>query len=384
LGQSSGALSGNHGLFQKYHIEALTMSSLEGAPKNARYGVLEMGRILEAIFRSLNNLLERFHQSFFFYVLPATDRYISISFYMRPLGMIVLPLIIQALSAWVSAGMMKTLPQLELDLNGAKKSETKSDEIKSDASTSQPPIPPINSLHVLANLAYSYGVAFAIFFSYRFFLDMGRVFRIPLSTALILGGTSIVVPILLFPVLLTKAVQVASTAPAQVTSPACIVQGHSHEPSSSGTLTTSTCHLLKFVFLLLLSLFLFSLALINFSLALFIAVLVVPVALMAASRVSFGARVIGGGLMLLVAPPMLVLYGIALHLFVHEGAVHYFDLFTLFKDGLFSSLVDYHLYGVQTIAIFTLGYFPIWMLMWMTIISLPKNIEINLEHQKAD
>lgn len=37
-----------------------------------------MGRILEGIFRSLNNLLERFHQSFFFYLLPSSDRYISI------------------------------------------------------------------------------------------------------------------------------------------------------------------------------------------------------------------------------------------------------------------------------------------------------------------
>lgn len=30
------------------------------------------------MFRSLNNLLERFHQSFFFYLLPSTDRYVSI------------------------------------------------------------------------------------------------------------------------------------------------------------------------------------------------------------------------------------------------------------------------------------------------------------------
>lgn len=28
--------------------------------------------------RSLNNLLERFHQSYFFYLLPSTDRYVSI------------------------------------------------------------------------------------------------------------------------------------------------------------------------------------------------------------------------------------------------------------------------------------------------------------------
>jgi hypothetical protein len=33
---------------------------------------------LEGTLRSLNNLLERFHQSFFFYLRPATDRFISI------------------------------------------------------------------------------------------------------------------------------------------------------------------------------------------------------------------------------------------------------------------------------------------------------------------
>ena len=61
--------------------------------------------------------------------------------------------------------------------------------------------------------------------SYGFFLDMGRVFRIPMSTALILGLTSIVVPILIFPVLLSKAVEVATNAKAPVTSVACVVQG---------------------------------------------------------------------------------------------------------------------------------------------------------------
>lgn len=45
-------------------------------------------RILEGIFRSLNNLLERFHQSFFFYILPGTRNYISIGMYMPPFGLI--------------------------------------------------------------------------------------------------------------------------------------------------------------------------------------------------------------------------------------------------------------------------------------------------------
>lgn len=37
--------------------------------------------VVEGIFRSLNNLLERFHQSYFFYLLPASDRYVSIGKY---------------------------------------------------------------------------------------------------------------------------------------------------------------------------------------------------------------------------------------------------------------------------------------------------------------
>ena len=52
-------------------------------------------RVVEGVFRSLNNLLERFHQSFFFYLLPATDRYVSIGLYMPPFGVLALPIVIK-------------------------------------------------------------------------------------------------------------------------------------------------------------------------------------------------------------------------------------------------------------------------------------------------
>ena len=45
--------------------------------------------MVEGVFRSLNNLLERFHQSFFFYLLPSTDRYVSIGLYMPPFALMV-------------------------------------------------------------------------------------------------------------------------------------------------------------------------------------------------------------------------------------------------------------------------------------------------------
>ena len=49
--------------------------------------------VVEGIFRSLNNLLERFHQSFFFYLLPATNRYVSIGLYMPPFAVLALPVL---------------------------------------------------------------------------------------------------------------------------------------------------------------------------------------------------------------------------------------------------------------------------------------------------
>jgi len=47
-------------------------------------------RVLEGILRSLNNLLERFHQSFFFYILASTERFVSIGNYMPGVGFLLL------------------------------------------------------------------------------------------------------------------------------------------------------------------------------------------------------------------------------------------------------------------------------------------------------
>lgn len=100
--QASGIPNGNHGLFHRFGIQALT---LEGFPSStlrgsSKIGFLSMGRILEGTFRSLNNLLERFHQSFFFYLLPSSDRYISIGLYMPAICAIAGALIIKACAMW--------------------------------------------------------------------------------------------------------------------------------------------------------------------------------------------------------------------------------------------------------------------------------------------
>ena len=63
----------------RFGIEAITLEGFEKPGQQSSDGnFYQVGRIVESIVRSLNNLLERFHQSYFFYLLPSTDTYISI------------------------------------------------------------------------------------------------------------------------------------------------------------------------------------------------------------------------------------------------------------------------------------------------------------------
>lgn len=63
--------------------------------------VLFVFSALEGVTRSLNNLLERFHQSFFFYIMTSTNHFVSIGLYMMPYGLIVLPIALTTLTLWI-------------------------------------------------------------------------------------------------------------------------------------------------------------------------------------------------------------------------------------------------------------------------------------------
>lgn len=105
--QSSGVPNGNHGLFHKYGIEALTIESVKKESSvhnhNVQHKMMAMLKIIEGISRSLNNLLERFHQSFFFYVIISSDRFISIGDYMPCVGLMSASLLIKSFLLWLIA-----------------------------------------------------------------------------------------------------------------------------------------------------------------------------------------------------------------------------------------------------------------------------------------
>ncbi|KAG9304501.1 hypothetical protein G9A89_020065 [Geosiphon pyriformis] len=92
--QALGHSTGSHGLFLRYKIDAVTLygKTLEGTYQPFMF--LEIGTVVESTFRSLNNLLEHLHQSFFFYLLPSPETYISIGSYLPPAILLAVGLIL--------------------------------------------------------------------------------------------------------------------------------------------------------------------------------------------------------------------------------------------------------------------------------------------------
>ena len=100
LSQGLGHSSGLHSSFFPYHVDAITLQAVGNGPHDE----MAMGRVVEGIFRSLNNLLEHFHQSFFFYLLMQTDRFVSIGTYLPSAMLVAVNFTIMAIALWVRSG----------------------------------------------------------------------------------------------------------------------------------------------------------------------------------------------------------------------------------------------------------------------------------------
>ncbi|WVZ14647.1 hypothetical protein V8G54_012213 [Vigna mungo] len=124
--QGLGVPTGPHGAFRDYQVDAIT---LEISPKvsltklNRRNEfILRGGRLIEGVVRSINNLLEKFHQSFFLYLLTSPGKFVSVGVYMIPFALLVAPLPIVA--AYLHANASNSNPQnpSALEVDGSHKS----------------------------------------------------------------------------------------------------------------------------------------------------------------------------------------------------------------------------------------------------------------------
>ena len=106
--QAVGHGTGAHSVFMPYHIDAITLT----ATGDGWQDEMALGRTVESICRSLNNLLEHFHQSFFFYLLMQTNRFVSIGTYLPSAMAVAAGFTIMAIYLWVKAGYVEAASPL--------------------------------------------------------------------------------------------------------------------------------------------------------------------------------------------------------------------------------------------------------------------------------
>ncbi|EED17466.1 GPI transamidase component (GAA1), putative [Talaromyces stipitatus ATCC 10500] len=98
--QGLGLAAGAHSSFIPYHIDAITLQT----KGNGWQDEMALGRTVEGLCRSLNNLLEHLHQSFFFYLLMHTNRFVSIGTYLPSAMLVAANFTIMAVALWLRTG----------------------------------------------------------------------------------------------------------------------------------------------------------------------------------------------------------------------------------------------------------------------------------------
>lgn len=98
--QGLGHGSGPHSCFIPYHVDAITLQTVG----DGWHDEMTLGRLVESTFRSLNNLLEHLHQSFFFYLLMHARRFVSIGTYLPSAMLVAVNFTIMSIALWVQSG----------------------------------------------------------------------------------------------------------------------------------------------------------------------------------------------------------------------------------------------------------------------------------------
>ncbi|XP_013101271.2 glycosylphosphatidylinositol anchor attachment 1 protein [Stomoxys calcitrans] len=342
--QSTGVPNGNHGFFHRHRIEALTLEAFKRQTSgNNRYnGGLPLLKTIEGISRSLNNLLERFHQSYFFYILVQNDRFVSIGDYMPCLALLVVPLFIKSFLLWlIASGDLK-----EDDSEQPEKKETDTEDLKI--------APAVLYILYACLVGYLCQHMLALEFIVNFLAQYG------FSTA-----QSIFVSMLLWN-LIAFALPVVFRPPAKALN--WLYLG-----SLVGLGTT-----------------LVVVGLLNFSLAFLIAIVTVPLALGAKPSMNLGFRKTLLTLYCILLNPLVFIYGLVCtltifqfpELTIKEIA---FRALTAVMESITFSLTDNLIYNNWLCTIVTAGLLPLWCCLWTVVITKGmKRTKFNLDAAKKD
>ncbi|XP_057387829.1 glycosylphosphatidylinositol anchor attachment 1 protein isoform X1 [Balaenoptera acutorostrata] len=321
LQQASGHPHGAHGLFLRYRVEALTLRGINSF-RQYKYDLVAVGKALEGMFRKLNHLLERLHQSFFFYLLPALSRFVSIGLYMPAAGFLLLVLGLKALELWMQLHEAGVGPEQAGGTSG-----------------SSPPLPATQRVGLASLVA-------------------------PLLISQAVGLALYVLPVLgqhvaaqHFPVAEAEAVVLTLLA----VYAAGLALPHSTHWVASTQAPDRSWMALKLVALIYLALQLACITLTNFSLGFLLAATMVPGA--ALTKPS-GPRPLCAALLVLTSPAATLLGGLFLWQQLQEAPLSPAEGWRLFLAALAQGVLEHHTYGALLFPLLALGLYPCWLLFW--------------------
>ncbi|XP_061463201.1 glycosylphosphatidylinositol anchor attachment 1 protein [Rhineura floridana] len=323
LKQASGRPQGDHGLFLRYHIEAITLRGINSF-RQYKFDMSTIGATLEGMFRKLNNLLERLHQSFFFYLLPSLSRFVSIGVYMPALGFLILILVLKALELWMK------LSRYDLD----------PDDRLCDGDQGPPPVaveePKPGLLMLVPPLLICHVTGLALYFVPILGQQVAtQHFPVSESEAVVLTVIAIYVAGLALP--------------------------HNTHRVLTGSGSDRGWMMLKLVSLLYLAVQLSCISLINFSLGFLLAVTMVPVAAVVQPT---GPKYLYAVLLVLVTPAATLLSCIFLYQELIEYPISVLEGWQHFLQAIAEGLLDHHLYGSILFPFIAVFVYPCWLLLW--------------------
>ncbi|XP_054149867.1 LOW QUALITY PROTEIN: glycosylphosphatidylinositol anchor attachment 1 protein [Melozone crissalis] len=311
LGQAGGGPGGAHGLFLRFRIEALTLRGINSFRQH-KFDLGVLGRTLEGMFRKLNNLLERLHQSYFLYLLPSLSRFVSIGSYAPALALLLLVLALRALDLW-----------MRLSRSEEGEGETPPGEARGSLLWLVPPV------------LVSWGAGTALYLlPVRGQAVATQHFPVGEAEAVVLALIGIYVAGMALP--------------------------HSTHRALSGGGQRGWMSL-KLVALLALALLLSCLALLNFSLGFLLGATLVPPA--AAVRPG-GNRLPLAVLLVLTTPGLSLFLAVLLERELLEAPAGLGEAWQRFLGALGQGLLQEHLHGAHLSPLLCLGAYPCWLLLW--------------------
>ena len=100
VSQGAGRVTGPHSAFMPFHVDAVTLQTVG----DGWHDEMSLGMVVESGTRSINNLLEKLHQSFFFYLLLAPERFVSIGTYLPSAMLVAGSFSIMSVALWMQSG----------------------------------------------------------------------------------------------------------------------------------------------------------------------------------------------------------------------------------------------------------------------------------------